>query len=151
MITTLGGFSNGWALYLLKGRPAFHYTFGFIEHYTIDGQQPLAPGHHTVVFDFQYDGGGIGKGATGVLSVDGQQAARGRLEHTVGIRYTLNVESFDIGEDTGTAVDASYTVPFPFGGTIRKVTIDLKAQDRASAEAAAQAERQQAAEVLKRQ
>jgi len=151
MIATLGGLSNGWALYLLKGRPVFHYTFGFIEHYNIEGPQALTPGHHTVVFDFQYDGGGIGKGATAVLSVDGAQAATGRIEHTVGIRYTLNVESFDIGEDTGTAVNTSYNVPFPFDGTIRKVTIDLKAQDRASADAAAQAERQRAAEVLKRQ
>jgi arylsulfatase len=86
-----------------------------------------------------------------VLSVDGAQAATGRIEHTVGIRYTLNVESFDIGEDTGTAVDTSYSVPFPFGGAIRKVTIDLKTQDKASAEAAKQAERKLAAEMLKRQ
>ena len=151
VIATIGGLSNGWALYLLKGRPVFHYTLGFLDHYSIEGQQALTPGHHTVVFDFQYDGGGIGKGATGVLSVDGAQAATGRIEHTVGIRYTLNVESFDIGEDTGTAVDTSYSVPFPFGGTIRKVTIDLKTQDKASAEAATQAARKLAAEVVKRQ
>jgi arylsulfatase len=151
VIATLGGLSNGWALYLRKGKPVFHYTFGFIEHYNIEGQQPLTPGHHTVVFDFQYDGGGIGKGATGVLSVDGQQAATGRIEHTVGIRYTLNVESFDVGEDTGTPVNASYDVPFAFSGTIQKVAIDLKALDKASAEAVAQAERQWAATVLKRE
>lgn len=60
----------------------------------------------------QYDGGVIGKGGTGTLSVDGQQVAQGRIEHTAGVRYTLNVESFDIGEDTGTAVDTSYEVPF---------------------------------------
>ena len=30
-----------------------------------------------------------------------------------------------MGEDTGSAVDDSYTPPFRFGGTIRQVTVDL--------------------------
>jgi arylsulfatase len=151
VIATLGGFSNGWALCLVKGKPVFHYTFGFTEHYKIEGPQPLSAGHHTVLFDFKYDGGGIGKGGMGALSVDGQQVAQGRIEHTVGIRFTLNVESFDVGEDTGTAVDTSYTVPFTFTGSINKVTIDLKSQDKATAEAEAGAKQRAALEVLKRE
>jgi hypothetical protein len=34
-----------------------------------EGQQPLAAGKHTLVFDFKYDGPGIAKGGTGVLKV----------------------------------------------------------------------------------
>jgi arylsulfatase len=79
-----------------------------------------------VLFDFKYDGGGIGKGGTGTLSVDGKQVAQGRIEQTAGIRFTLNVESFDIGEDTGTALNTSYEVPFAFTGAINKVTVDLR-------------------------
>jgi arylsulfatase len=148
MIATLGGFSNGWALYLLKGRPVFHYTFGFLDHYNIEAQQPLSAGHHTILFDFKYDGGGIGKGGTGTLYVDGPQVAQGRIEHTVAIRYTLNVETFDIGEDTGTAVDTSYEVPFTFTGAIDKITINLKPQDRVTAQAEAESLQRAALKVL---
>jgi arylsulfatase len=45
----------------------------------------------------------------------------------------MSVETLDIGEDTGTPVNLSYDVPFTFTGTIDKVTIDLKPQDKASA------------------
>ena len=151
MIATLGGFSNGWALYLLNGKPVFHYTFGFLEQYNIEGPQQLSAGHHIVQFNFTYDGGGIGKGGTGTLSVDGQQVAQGRIEHTAGIRFTLNVESFDIGEDTGTAVNSSYEVPFAFAGTINKVTIDLKSQDRVTAQAETEAKRLAALEMFNRE
>ena len=87
----------------------------------------------------------------GTLSVDGQQVAQGRIEHTAGIRFTLNVESFDIGEDTGTAVNKNYEVPFTFTGTINKVTIDLKSQDSITAQAETEAQQRAALEALKRQ
>jgi arylsulfatase len=37
----------------------------------------------------------------------------------------MSVETFDIGEDTGTPVDLSYDVPATFTGAIDKVTIDI--------------------------
>ena len=82
-------------------------------------------GKHTVKVDFAFDGGGIGKGGTAVLSVDGKEVAKGRIGHTIPVRISLD-ESLDIGEDTGTPVDHSYDVPFRFPGKIEKVTIDLK-------------------------
>jgi hypothetical protein len=68
----------------------------------------------------------------GTLLVDGKQVAQGRIEHTVAIRYTMSVETLDIGEDTGTPVNLSYDVPFKFTGGIQSVTIDLKPQDAAT-------------------
>jgi len=126
VIATLGGLFDGWALYMQKGRPVFHYNFANVGHYTIAAPKALTPGDHTIVFDLHSDGPGIGKGGTGMLSVDGKQVAQGRIEHTVGVRYTMSVETFDIGEDTGTPVNMDYDVPFKFNGTIKKVTIDLK-------------------------
>ena len=40
-----------------------------------DGEPSLTPGKHTIVFDFKYDGPGLGKGGTGVLTVDGKEVA----------------------------------------------------------------------------
>jgi arylsulfatase A-like enzyme len=132
MIITQGGLFGGWALYLDKGKPTFKYNTVNLFHYTIASPQVLSPGKHTLVFDFKYDGGGMGKGGTGTLSADGKQIAQGKIERTVPIRYSLD-EGLDVGEDTGTPVDLSYDVPFKFTGKISKVSIDLKPMEAATA------------------
>ena len=85
------------------------------------------PGKHRIVFDFRYDGGGIGKGGTGVITVDGKQVGQGRIERTVPVRFSLD-ETLDIGEDTGTPVSESLDVPFKFTGQIEKLVVDLRQQ-----------------------
>lgn len=129
MIVTLGGLFNGWALYLDHGIPTFHYNFGDVAHYHIAGSEALQRGNYVIGFEFDYDGGGIGRGGTGILSVNEREIARGRIERTVANRFTMSVETFDIGEDTGTPVNLDYDVPFHFTGTIDTVTIDLHPQD----------------------
>jgi len=131
MIITQGGLFGGWALYLEKGKPTFHYNTVNLYHYNIASPEVLSPGKHTITFGFKYDGGGMGKGANGTLSVDTKQVATGRIDHSVPIRYALD-EGLDVGEDTGTPVNLSYDVPFKFTGRIVKVTIDLKAMDSAT-------------------
>jgi hypothetical protein len=70
-------------------------------------------GKHTLKFDFKYDGPGIAKGGTGVLSVDGKAVANKSIDHTTPVLLTID-ETFDIGSDTRTPVDdADYQVPFP--------------------------------------
>lgn len=125
MIITAGGLFGGWGLYLDKGKPVFHYNFVDVAHYDIAGKDALTAGKHTIKMDFTYDGGGIGKGGTAVVSVDGKEVAKGRVGRTIPVRITLD-ESLDIGEDCGTPVNLTYDVPFKFTGKIEKVTIDLK-------------------------
>ena len=85
----------------------------------------LAAGKHTIVVDFHYDGGGVGKGGKAVLKVDGKEVATGRIEQTVPVRVSAD-ETLDIGEDTGTPVVRDYDVPFRFTGSIDKVVVELK-------------------------
>ncbi len=124
MVLTQGGLSGDYALMFEKGRPVFHYNMANVAHYSIAAKNSLSPGKHTVVFDFLYDGGGIGMGGVGTLSVDGKQVAQGRIERTVPFRFSID-ETFDIGEDTGTPVNLSYDVPFKFTGTIEKIVLNL--------------------------
>ncbi len=124
VLLTQGGLSGGYALLLMDGRPVFHYNLLNIKHYNIAARDPLAPGEHTIVFDFRYDGGGIGMGGTGTLSVDGKQVAQGRIGKTIPGRFSFD-ETFDVGEDTGTPVDLDYDVPFRFTGRIKKVVVEL--------------------------
>ena len=84
----------------------------------------LAPGKHTIEFDFTYDGPGIAKGGSGVLKVDGRDLATQKLEHTVPFLLPGD-ETFDVGVDTRTAVDSSYKLPFRFTGKLSKPTVKL--------------------------
>ena len=122
---TDGGRFGGYGLYLLKGKPVFTYNLLALERFRWEGAEVLAPGKHTLVFDFKYDSPGMAKGGTGVLTVDGKEVANQKITHTVPAILTID-ETFDVGSDTRTPVDdADYHVPFDFTGTIDKVTVTL--------------------------
>jgi arylsulfatase len=123
VVVTQGGLSAGYALLFRSGKPMFHYNRANVAHFNIAATDALARGKHTVVFEFKYDGG-IGKGGTGMLSVDGMQVAQGRIEATMPYRFSGD-ETFDVGEDTGMPVSEDYDVPFKFTGTIEKVVVNL--------------------------
>jgi arylsulfatase A-like enzyme len=124
VVLTQGGLSAGYALLFRDGKPIFHYNLANVAHFDIAAKDALTPGKHTVVFDFKYDGGGIGKGGAGTLSVDGKQVAEGRINATIPGRFSFD-ETFDVGEDTGTPVSEDYDVPFKFTGQIEKVVVNL--------------------------
>jgi len=151
MIVTMGGRFGGYGLFLQKGKPVFVYNLLDLERFRWEGGvadmmgkdwfgKALKPGKHTIVFDFKYDGPGPGKGGAGILSVDGKELARKTLKHTIPLVMTSD-ETFDIGIDTRTGVDDSYTLPFRFTGTIDKLTFklgpsQLSESDKKSAEEA---------------
>jgi arylsulfatase A-like enzyme len=132
MIATMGGRFGGYALYLLHGKPVFVYNLLDLKRYRWEGGVgaedwlggSLSAGKHTLVFDFKYDGPGPGKGGTGVLTVDGKVLAKQTMDHSIPFLMAID-ESMDIGEDTRTGVDDSYTLPFRFTGTIDKLTYQI--------------------------
>jgi arylsulfatase len=124
VIATQGGRFNGWGLYVLDGRPVFHYNLVGVHRFTIAAPDRLAAGKHVLVVDVKYDGGGIGKGATVTISVDDKPVAQGRVGATIPFRVSAD-ETLDIGEDTGTPVSEDYTVPFRFTGALNRVLIGL--------------------------
>ena len=105
----------------------FLYNLLDLKRTTWEGPE-LGAGKHTIVFDFKSDGPGLGKGGTGVLSVDGKEVARNSMEHTTPITFPED-ETFDIGQDTRTGVamlEYRYDVPFKFTGKIDKLTFKLE-------------------------
>ena len=125
VIVTDGGRFGGYGLYVLKGKPVFTYNFLGMERTRWEGKAALAPGKHTLVFDFTYDGPGFGKSGTGVLTVDGKEIGRNRVPRTPPVLLDAG-ETLDIGSDTRTPVDdRDYKVPFVFTGTIHDVSIKL--------------------------
>jgi arylsulfatase len=124
VIATQGGRFNGWGLYLLEGKPVYHYNLVGVQRFTIAGKEALAPGKHVILLDFAYDGGGIGKGGAVTIRVDDEEVARGRVERTYPFRVSLD-ETLDIGADTGTPVSEDYHVPFAFTGALKRVLVQL--------------------------
>ena len=124
LLMTQGGRFAGVGLYLLEGRPVFHYNLAGVERYTVAGKDKVPPGRHVITVDFNYDGGGIGKGGQATLTVDGKEVASEHLPKTIPFRMSLD-ETLDIGEDTGTPVSEDYRVPFKFTGKIEKVTVSI--------------------------
>jgi len=134
MLVDLGGRYGGYGLYLLKSKPVFMYNFVGIERTRWEGPQALAPGKHTLVFDFKYDGlgaetlaynnlSGVGRGGTGTLSADGKVVATTKMAHTTPLTYDLD-DTFAIATSAETPLDdADYKVPFPFTGKLTKLTI----------------------------
>jgi arylsulfatase A-like enzyme len=139
MIATMGGRFGGYGLFLQNGKPVFVYNLLNLKRYRFEGGvgsedwlgRSLAPGKHTIVFDFKYDGPGLGKSGTGMLTVDGRVLSQQKMEHTIPFLMSLD-ETLDIGLDTRTPVDESYTLPFAFTGTIDKVTYNVKPEQLAA-------------------
>jgi len=136
MIATSGGRFGGWGFYVLKGKPVFCWNLLDLEWARWAAPEALAPGQHTIEFDFKYDGlgaatlafnnfSGVGKGGTGTLKVDGKVVATQRMEKTIPMILQWD-ESFDIGSDTITGVnDADYLPPFPLTAKFNKLTIKI--------------------------
>ena len=125
VIVAQGGAFAGWRLYLLEGRPhCCHNLFG-LRQFKVGSDSAVPPGAHQVRMEFDYDGGGLGKGGTVSLYVDGKQIGEGRVDATVPLAYSAD-ETCDVGSDTASPVSDDYTRETSrFTGTINWVQIDI--------------------------
>ncbi|MEU5060239.1 MULTISPECIES: sulfatase-like hydrolase/transferase [unclassified Streptomyces] len=86
-IIAQGGKFGGWSLYLHEGRPAFTYNFLARTSYDIESRDVLAAGEHELRYEFDYEGGGVGRGGTGRLLVDGKEVGQARIRRTIPFLY----------------------------------------------------------------
>lgn len=125
VILAQAGRFGGFSLYLKDGKPTYAYNFLGLKTTTITSGKALATGKATIRYEFTYDGGGIGKGGTGTLLVNGEKVASDRLEHTQAIIFSAD-EGTDVGQDGETPVSDDYKPSHnKFTGQIRKVTIEV--------------------------
>lgn len=137
VLVTDGGRFGGYGFYLVKSRPIFTWNLVQLAMVKWQGKDALSPGKHTLVFDWKYDGPGLGKGGTGTLTVDGKVLESHAMPRSLPITLPWE-ETFNVGSDTGTPVDdADYQVPFRFTGKINKLTVKLAPVELSAAEKAA--------------
>jgi arylsulfatase len=136
MIVTSGGRFAGYGFYLLKGKPVWLWNLVDLERMKWEGPEALAPGKHTLEFDFKYDGlgagtlafndfSGLGRPGTGTLKVDGKAVDTKEMKRTLPMILQWD-EAFDVGSDTLTGVnDADYRPPFTLTAKLNKLTIKV--------------------------
>ena len=125
VIVSQGGAFGGWSLYATEGKPAHCYNLFGLNRFKVHGEEPLAKGEHQVRVEFAYDGGGLGKGGTATLYVDGNKVGEGRIDGTVPMLFSGD-ETLDLGSDSGTPVSDDLPVgELEFNGKVRWVEIDL--------------------------
>jgi arylsulfatase len=130
VIVSLGAAIGGWSLYAKEGKLKHCYNFFGIENYFAEGKQEIPTGKHQVRMEFTYDGGGLAKGGTVSLFVDGQKDGEGRVDMTVPMLF--GTDTCDVGKDAGSPVSPDYgQKDSEFSGTVNWVQIDIdeKAED----------------------
>ena len=95
-------------LYVHDGRPAYCYNLLGVQLFKIYGDTKLTPGDHQVRMEFAYDGGGLAKGGTVTLYIDGETVGQGRVEATQPMIFSGD-ETTDVGNDSATPVSDDYT------------------------------------------
>jgi arylsulfatase A-like enzyme len=129
VIMAQGGSFGGWSLYVYDGRPRYCHNLLGLQRFKITGDQPVPAGTHQVRMEFDYDGGGLGKGGAVRLYLDGKQVGEDRLPATVPLIFSVD-ETADIGCDNATPVSDDYTSEqSAFTGTVNWVQIDVGESD----------------------
>lgn len=121
VICALGDWNNGWALYLLDGRPVVSFSL-FGDGHRVAAVEPLEEGNHFLRVEYERDGGG---GGAVRIAVDGSVEAEGSLPRDLPFRWQIGGAGLLIGHDRGFPVCDDYTPPFEFQGTIEKLTFEI--------------------------
>jgi arylsulfatase len=126
VIIAQAGRFGGWSLYLKDGKPTYTYNFLGLQQFKVSAPDALSAGKATVRMNFDYDGGGIGKGGIATILVNGEKVASGRIERTQGMLFSAD-EGAGVGLDDATPVTSDYKErDNSFTGKIFKLVIEVK-------------------------
>ncbi|MGE0760052.1 MAG: arylsulfatase, partial [Pirellulaceae bacterium] len=126
VIIAQAGRFGGWSLYMKSGRVHEVYNFGGLQHFTVSSPRPVAPGRHTIHYEFVYDGGPPGSGGLSRLAIDDETPAETRVVRTMPFAYSAD-EGVDVGADNETPVTDAYPAhQNGFTGRIHKVTVSVR-------------------------
>jgi arylsulfatase A-like enzyme len=120
VIAALGDWHNGWALYVLDGRPVVCVN-RFGEAFRAAASQPLTAGRH--VLEVLYRRASRGGGPL-ALRIDGALAAESRVSADLPFRWQIGGTGLLVGHDRGFPVCDDYQPPAPFSGIIERVVLE---------------------------
>ena len=127
VIAALGSSMGGWSFGVEDGHPVVRHALTPLpeDQFRLAAPTVLQPGSMVrLTFDFNYDGGGYGKGGLVSIAVNGAPVAEQRLERSLVVQEAPG-ETFDIGLDGGGPVNEAAGAPDRFTGEIRKLEVTL--------------------------
>ena len=124
VIVAQGGSIGGWTLYVKDGKPRYCYNLLGVQRFYVDGDREIPAGKHQVRMEFAYEGGGLGKGGTVELFVDGEVVGKGTVAATAPMIFSAD-DTCDVGMEGGALVADDYPDPNHFTGQISWVEIDV--------------------------
>jgi len=129
VIIAQGGIGGGWMFYVDNGKLSYIYNFVGLKHFTTTSTQAIPSGKHQVRMEFAYDGGGLAKGGTVTLYIDGKPAGSGRVDATAPAVFSAD-ELSDVGFKGGSPIIPEMTsAKSHFTGTVVAVVIDISGDD----------------------
>jgi len=127
VIVAQGGNIGGWSLYAKGGKLKYCYNFLGIQYFYAESSGPLTSGAHQVRMEFAYAGGGLGKGGTATLYVDGKKVGEGKVAATAAFVFSAD-DGCDVGEDSGSPVSPDYgSRGNGFSGQVKGVQLAIAA------------------------
>jgi arylsulfatase A-like enzyme len=131
VIVAQGGNAGGWSLYAKGGKLKYCYNLFGVQYFYAESSSPLAAGQHQVRMEFAYAGGGLGKGGTVSLFVDGKKVGEGKVAATEPMLFSAD-DGCDVGVDTGAPVSPDYgSRGNEFNGVVKGVQLAI-AEDAVS-------------------
>jgi len=125
VIVAQGGNIGGWALYTKGGKLKYCYNLMGINYFYAESSAKIPPGHRQVRMEFAYAGGGLGKGGTATLFIDGKADGSVKIPATAAMIFSAD-DGCDVGCDTGSPVSEDYGPRGnEFNGTVRGVQIAI--------------------------
>jgi len=126
VIIAQAGYFGGWVLYMKDGKVHHEYNWFALERTNVATTTALAPGKHTIVYEFIPDAAKPGTGGRSILSINGKKLAEGKIPKTQPFAFSAD-EGADVGLDGETNVSNDYKQgDNAFTGKISKVTVSVK-------------------------
>jgi hypothetical protein len=101
------------------------YNLLGIQHFYAEASDALPTGDCQVRMEFAYDGGGLGKGGTATLYVNGQEVGSGKIPATAAMIFSAD-DGCDVGRDSGSPVSPDYGARGnEFNGRVKGVEIAI--------------------------
>ncbi len=125
VIISQGANIGGWSLYAKEGKLKYCYNWGGFKNFFVESDKRLEKGRRQVRMEFDYAGGGLGKGGTSTLYVDGKKVGSGKVDATLSIVFSAD-DGCDVGVDSGAPVSPDYgPVGNAFNGEVRGVQLSI--------------------------
>jgi len=116
IVAALGDWTNGFALYLLRGRAVGALNLcGDLQR--VESPLELGPGRRELRLV-------VGRDKL-ALEVDGRLAAEAPVARELPLRWQIGAAGLLVGRDRGFPVCADYAPPFPFSGVIHRLVLEI--------------------------